>query len=65
MAVRQAKERNAPLVTSLSTAQLSLAMGRANVVHAALTSGALANRFLSEAERFVRYQTGSSTSLDQ
>ena len=62
MAVRQAKGRNAPLVTSLSTEQMSLAMGRSNVVHAALTSGVLADRFMSEAERLVRYQSGFSAS---
>jgi hypothetical protein len=40
-----------PIVGCLTQAEIGLAFGRENVVHAALTSGALATRFVSEAER--------------
>jgi uncharacterized protein len=53
-------ERNmgdqAPIVTCLASAELSLAMGRANVVHAALMSGGAGRHFLNEAERLRRYR---------
>jgi uncharacterized protein len=39
-------------------AQLSLALGRSNVVHAALMMGGAAQNFLSEAGRLERYRTG-------
>jgi predicted RNA-binding protein YlxR (DUF448 family) len=61
-AVASARSRNAPLVTSLSTEQLSLAMGRSNVVHAALIHGGAAERFLDEAERLKRYRSGIGAS---
>jgi len=40
-----------PVIGCLSQAEIGLAFGRENVVHAALTSGALATRFVTEAER--------------
>ena len=61
-AVARAKGRKAALVTSLSTEQLSLAMGRSNVVHAALIHGGAAQRFMEEAERLSRYRSGSAAS---
>jgi predicted RNA-binding protein YlxR (DUF448 family) len=62
VAVARAKGRKTALVTSLSTEQLSLAMGRSNVVHAALIQGGAAQRFLNEAERLERYRSGSAAS---
>ena len=62
VAVARANLREPHLVTSLSTEQLSLAMGRSNVVHAALIHGGAAQRFFSEAERLDRYRSGSATS---
>jgi uncharacterized protein len=62
VAIARAKGRNAPIVTSLSTTQLSLAMGRSNVVHAALIQGGVTQRFLGEAERLMRYRSGSCAS---
>jgi predicted RNA-binding protein YlxR (DUF448 family) len=59
-AVSRSHGRKTALVTSLSTEQLSLAMGRSNVVHAALTQGGAAARFLDEAERLQRYRSGSA-----
>lgn len=40
-----------PVIGALSEAEIGLAFGRESVVHAALTTGALATRFLAEAER--------------
>ena len=40
-----------PVIGCLTQAEIGLAFGRENVVHAALTSGALAARFVGEAER--------------
>jgi uncharacterized protein len=40
-----------PVIGCLSQAEIGLAMGRENVVHAALTPGSLAARFVSEAAR--------------
>ncbi|HYD15243.1 MAG TPA: RNA-binding protein [Hyphomicrobium sp.] len=61
-AVARAKGRETALVTSLSTEQLSLAMGRSNVVHAALIQGGAAQRFYNEAERLDRYRLGCAAS---
>ena len=44
----------------LSSAELSLAMGRSNVVHAALARGGAATRFSREAERLRRYRAPAS-----
>jgi len=55
-AIQNALERPSPIVTSLTVEQISLAMGRPSVVHAALISGGLTERFLREAERLMRYR---------
>jgi hypothetical protein len=44
------------ILDTLTSADLSLAMGRANVVHAALTKGGAATNFLKDAERLQRYR---------
>ena len=62
VAIQRAQGREPALVTSLSTEQLSLAIGRSNVVHAALIHGGTAARFVSEAERLNRYRSGSAAS---
>lgn len=56
-AIQASKGREAPIVEVLTVAEMSLAMGRPSVVHAALTPGGLTARFLSEAERMLRYRT--------
>lgn len=61
-AISRDLERPAPIVTSLTMAQLSLAMGRPSVVHAALIPGGLTQRFLREAERLARYRSASAVS---
>jgi predicted RNA-binding protein YlxR (DUF448 family) len=62
LAISRNKGRAPVIVTSLLTEQLSLAMGRSNVVHAALTQGGATVRFLSEAERLARYRSGCCAS---
>ena len=61
----RSKRPGSPIVTSLSTEQLSLAIGRSNVVHAALIQGGATQRFLSEAERLERYRSGSCCIADR
>ena len=61
-AIQNDLERSAPIVTALSVMEISLAMGRPSVVHAALTPGGLTERFLREAGRLVRYRTSSAAS---
>jgi uncharacterized protein len=53
--------RGAPvaIVDVLTIAQMSLAIGRGSVVHAALTPGRLSDRFLEEAERLLRYRSSA------
>lgn len=46
------------IIDLLTIDELSLVMGRANVVHAALKSGGASTRLLREAMRLVRYRTG-------
>ena len=45
-----------PVVALFSCEELSLALGRENVVHAALTSGGLADRFLRETVRLAGFR---------
>ena len=61
-AIARESGRNAEIVTTLSTEELSLAMGRSNVVHAALIQGGATDRLLGEAERLTRYRSGSVAS---
>lgn len=63
----RARRGDIPLVEALTVAELSLAFGRENVVHAALLAGGLASRFLSEATRFAgfRPQESSASSPDR
>lgn len=48
------------IVDCLSSAELSLAIGRSNVVHAALARGGAATRFSREADRLQRYRAPAS-----
>ena len=45
------------ILLDLSIEQLSLALGRSNVVHAALKTGGVTGFFLSEVERLQRYRS--------
>jgi uncharacterized protein len=45
-----------PVVTALTSAELDLALGRANVIHAALLAGPAGKTFLSRSQMLVRYR---------
>jgi uncharacterized protein len=51
-------DRGRRTVRFLTSQELSLAMGRTNVVHAGLLVGGASRKFLSEAERLLRYRLG-------
>ena len=48
------------LINLFSSSQLGLALGKANVIHAALKSGAATSAFLSRAERLRRYRASEA-----
>ncbi|HVZ05935.1 RNA-binding protein [Hyphomicrobium sp.] len=56
-AIQGSRGLEARIVDVLTIAQMSLAIGRGSVVHAALTPGGLSDRFLEEAERLTRYRS--------
>ncbi len=56
IAVSRANLREPRIVTLFTVEQISLAIGRSNVVHAALTQGGATEKFLSEAGRVERYR---------
>jgi predicted RNA-binding protein YlxR (DUF448 family) len=45
-----------PIITALTSEQLDLALGRSNVIHAALLAGAASKTFLSRSHVLVRYR---------
>jgi predicted RNA-binding protein YlxR (DUF448 family) len=45
-----------PVVTALTSEQLDLALGRSNVIHAALLAGPASDTFLSRSHMLVRYR---------
>lgn len=47
------------IVTAFSSAELDLALGRSNVVHAALLTGPASNTFLARFHRLERFRTGT------
>jgi predicted RNA-binding protein YlxR (DUF448 family) len=48
-----------PILAAFTTAQLDLALGRSNVVHAALLAGPASNGFLARCQSLERYRTTS------
>jgi hypothetical protein len=48
--------REFPIVTALTSEQLDLALGRSNVIHAALLAGPASKTFLSRSQTLVRYR---------
>ena len=50
------ESRGLPIVTALTSAQLDLALGRSNVIHAALLAGPASRTFLSRSQTLVRYR---------
>jgi predicted RNA-binding protein YlxR (DUF448 family) len=55
------RHRDPPVLVSraLTTAQLDLALGRPNVIHAALLAGPSTDTFLARLRRLARFQTGN------
>jgi predicted RNA-binding protein YlxR (DUF448 family) len=49
-----------PVVKALTSEQLDLALGRSNVVHAALLAGPASKTFLSRSQTLVRYRTADN-----
>ena len=49
-----------PVVTALTSEQLDLALGRSNVIHAALLAGPASKTFLSRSQTLVRYRTADN-----
>jgi uncharacterized protein len=49
------------VITSLTTAQLDLALGRPNVVHAALLAGPASDTFLARLRRLERFRSGDQS----
>lgn len=58
-AIRTACNRPAVIVDWLTSDEISLAMGRSNVVHAGLKAGGASERFLGEALRLKGFRSGS------
>jgi predicted RNA-binding protein YlxR (DUF448 family) len=52
----EAESQEIPVVTVLTSEQLDLALGRSNVVHAALLAGPAGKTFLSRSHILVRYR---------
>jgi uncharacterized protein len=50
------ESREFPAVTALTSEQLDLALGRSNVIHAALLAGPASKTFLSRSQILVRYR---------
>ena len=50
------ESRPFPVVTALTSEQLDLALGRSNVIHAALLAGPASKTFLSRSQLLVRYR---------
>jgi hypothetical protein len=47
------------VVRGLNSDELSLALGRPNVVHAAMAKGGVTRKFLSDMDRLCRYRIGT------
>ena len=64
---RYGDERARPRVELFLSSQMDLALGRANVIHAALIEGPAANGFLQRCRKLTLYRSGSpgATSLDR
>ena len=49
-----------PVIRAFSGAQLDLALGRSNVIHAALLAGPASQGFLTRCQRSLRFRTGET-----
>ncbi len=53
----KASGSNSPIVECFGSADLDLALGRTNVIHAAIKSGGLARKFVTCAKRYEKFET--------
>jgi len=58
---RRTPEKTLPMIEFLTSAQLDLALGRPNVVHAALLAGPGSDTFLSRSRRLERFRAGGAS----
>jgi uncharacterized protein len=58
--IRREGAKPVPVIGFLTSAQLDLAFGRPNVVHAALLAGPASDTFLSRSRRLQRFRTGGA-----
>lgn len=63
-AVHSDTDKTVPTVDCLTIDEMSLAIGRPNVVHAALKEGGAGESFVFEAMRLARYRAGMGSALD-
>jgi predicted RNA-binding protein YlxR (DUF448 family) len=49
-----------PIITALTSAELDLALGRSNVIHAALLAGPASKTYLSRSQILVRYRLANA-----
>ncbi|MEX0752667.1 MAG: RNA-binding protein [Xanthobacteraceae bacterium] len=54
----EADKRDFPVISAFTSAQLDLALGRSNVIHAALLAGSTAETFIARYARLDRFRTG-------
>jgi predicted RNA-binding protein YlxR (DUF448 family) len=64
MAENGGKSADIPVIAALSSEELDLALGRSNVIHAALLAGPAGKTFLSRSQILVRYRTASDGKTD-
>lgn len=64
-AIARRGDKSLPVIEFLTSAELDLALGRANVVHAALLAGPASDTFLSRSRRLQRYQAGTGGADDR
>jgi len=58
------ESRDFPIVTVLTSEELDLALGRSNVIHAALLAGPAGKTFLSRCQLLVRYRMADDDKTD-
>ena len=56
-------DRTLPVLDAFTSTQLDLALGRSNVVHAALLAGPESKAFLTRARRLDRFRTGAVATM--
>ena len=62
---RQQPDRQPPVITFFTAAQLDLALQRPNVVHAAVLAGPASETFLARCERLERFRAGDLNNQGQ